>query len=324
MTPPPARKIRQVRRSKQNEMSLKSEKIWVDGKLVPWEEAKVHVLVHALHYGTAYFEGIRCYLLEDGQSAVFRLREHMRRLIDSGKILGFPLNYTVEQLSQAALDTIRANKLKECYIRPLAFLGLGDLGVYAPTNPVNVCIAVWPWGAYLGDEGLKNGIRAKVSSFTRHHVNVMMTKSKTGGNYINSVLAKAEVKRAGYDEAIMLDAEGYVSEASGENIFIVRDRKIKTTPLTSILPGITRDSVLTIARDRGYPITEERFTRDELYTAEEVFLTGTAAELTPVREVDDRPIGAGKRGAVTADLQQIFFDTVKGRNTKYAHWLTHL
>jgi branched-chain amino acid aminotransferase len=305
-------------------MSLKSEKIWVDGKLVPWEEAKVHVLVHALHYGTAYFEGIRCYLLEDGQSAVFRLREHMRRLIDSGKILGFPLHYTVEQLSQAALDTIRANKLKECYIRPLAFLGLGDLGVYAPTNPVNVCIAVWPWGAYLGDEGLKNGIRAKVSSFTRHHVNVMMTKSKTGGNYINSVLAKAEVKRAGYDEAIMLDAEGYVSEASGENIFIVRDRKIKTTPLTSILPGITRDSVLTIARDRGYPITEERFTRDELYTAEEVFLTGTAAELTPVREVDDRPIGAGKRGAVTADLQQIFFDTVKGRNTKYAHWLTHL
>jgi branched-chain amino acid aminotransferase len=305
-------------------MSVKTEKIWFDGKLVPWEEAKVHVLAHALHYGTAYFEGIRCYSLTDGRSAVFRLGEHMRRFLDSGKILGFPLSYSVEELNQATLDTIRTNKLKECYIRPLAFVGLGDMGLYAPDNPVNVCIAVWSWGAYLGDEGLKNGIRAKVSSYTRHHVNVMMTKSKAAGNYINSVLAKHEVKKAGYDEAIMLDAEGYVSEASGENIFIVRDGKVKTTPLTSILPGITRDSVLTIANDRGYGVVEERFTRDELYVADEAFFTGTAAELTPIREVDNRPIGSGKPGPVTADIQQAFFRAIKGKDKKYFAWLTYL
>lgn len=305
-------------------MSLKTEKIWLDGELVRWEDAKVHVLAHALHYGTAYFEGIRCYELADGRSAVFRLKEHIRRLADSGKILGFPLPYTQEQLCIATMELIRANKLKACYIRPLAFVGLGELGLYAPKNPINVCIAVWPWGAYLGDEGLQNGIRAKVSSFTRHHVNVMMTKSKAAGNYINSVLAKHEVKKSGYDEAIMLDAEGYVSEASGENIFIVRDRKIKTTPLTSILPGITRDSIITVARDKGYELVEERFTRDELYTADEAFFTGTAAELTPIREVDDRQIGAGSRGPVTEDIQKIFFDIIKGKQSRYEKWLAYL
>jgi branched-chain amino acid aminotransferase len=305
-------------------MSLKTEKIWLDGKLVDWEDAKVHVLVHALHYGTAYFEGIRCYALADGRSAVFRLLEHLRRFADSGKILGFPLPYSTAALEQATLEVIRLNKLKECYIRPLAFLGLGEMGLYAPNNPVNVCIAVWPWGAYLGDEGLQNGIRAKVSSFTRHHVNVMMTKSKAAGNYVNSVLAKSEVKNAGYDEAIMLDAEGYISEASGENIFIVRDRKVKTTPLTSILPGITRDSIVAITRDKGYEVVEERFTRDELYVADEAFFTGTAAELTPIREVDDRQIGAGRRGPVTADIQQAFFDVIKGKDAKYQKWLTYV
>jgi len=305
-------------------MSLKTEKIWLDGELVRWEDAKVHVLAHALHYGTAYFEGIRCYELADGRSAVFRLKEHIRRLADSGKILGFPLPYTQEQLCIATMDLIRANRLKACYIRPLAFVGLGELGLYAPKNPINVCIAVWPWGAYLGDEGLQNGIRAKVSSFTRHHVNAMMTKSKAAGNYINSVLAKHEVKKSGYDEAIMLDAEGYVSEASGENIFIVRDGKIKTTPLTSILPGITRDSIITVARDKGYELVEERFTRDELYTADEAFFTGTAAELTPIREVDDRQIGAGSRGPVTEDVQKTFFDIIKGKKSKYEKWLTCL
>jgi branched-chain amino acid aminotransferase len=305
-------------------MSLKTEKIWFDGKLVDWADAKVHVLVHGMHYGTGYFEGIRCYATADGRSAVFRLAEHMQRLADSGKILGFPLPYSVAELAQATLDVIRANKLKECYVRPLAFLGLGELGIYAPNNPVNVCIAVWPWGAYLGDEGLRNGIRTKISSFTRHHVNVMMTKSKATGNYVNSVLAKAEVKKAGYDEAIMLDAEGYVSEASGENIFIVRGGKLKTTPLTSILPGITRDSVLTLLRDRGYEVVEERFTRDELYIADEAFFTGTAAELTPIREVDDRPIGAGCRGPVAADIQQAFFDVIKGKNASYEQWLTYV
>jgi branched-chain amino acid aminotransferase len=305
-------------------MSLKTEKIWLDGELVKWEEAKVHVLSHALHYGTAYFEGIRCYELAGGESAVFRLEEHMRRLADSGKILGFPLPYSIEQLCKATIEVIRANKLKACYIRPLAFLGLGELGIYVPQNPINVCIAVWPWGAYLGDEGLKNGIRAKVSSYTRHHVNVMMTKSKTAGNYVNSVLAKAEVKKAGYDEAIMLDAEGYVSEASGENVFIVRDGKIKTTPLTSILPGITRDSIITLARDKGYEVVEERFTRDELYISDEAFLTGTAAELTPIREVDDRQVGAGRRGPVTEEIQNTFFDVIKGKNAIYKKWLAYL
>ena len=305
-------------------MSLKTEKIWFDGELIRWEEAKVHVLAHALHYGTGYFEGIRCYEMADGRSAVFRLPEHMRRFDDSGKILGFPLPYSVEQLCRATIDVIRANKLKACYIRPIAFLGLGDLGIYVPHNPVNVCIAVWPWGAYLGDDGLKNGIRAKVSSYTRHHVNVMMTKSKMTGNYVNSVLAKAEVKKAGYDEAVMLDGEGYVAEASGENIFIVRDGKIKTTPLTSILPGITRAAIITLARDRGYEVIEERFTRDELYIADEAFFTGTAAELTPIREVDDRRIGAGRRGPVTEDIQTTFFDVIKGKNPKYAKWLTYL
>jgi len=305
-------------------MSIKTDKIWLDGQLIHWEDAKVHVLTHALHYGTAYFEGIRCYELADGRSAVFRLPEHMRRLADSGKILGFPLPYTEAQVCQAALEVIRANNLKECYIRPLAFVGLGDLGLYAPDNPINVCIAVWPWGAYLGDDGLQKGIRAKISSYTRHHVNVMMTKSKAAGNYINSVLAKHEVKKAGYDEAIMLDAEGYVSEASGENIFMVRDRTIKTTPLTSILPGITRDSIIRLARDKGYEVVEERFTRDELYTADEAFFTGTAAELTPIREVDDRQIGAGRRGSVTEDVQKTFFDVVKGKNPKYKKWLAYV
>ena len=305
-------------------MSLKTEKIWFDGKLVDWEDAKVHVLAHGLHYGTGYFEGIRCYALADGRSAVFRLKEHIRRLADSGKILGFPLPYSVSELEQATLEVIRANKLKECYIRPLAFLGFGEMGVYAPHNPVNVCISVWPWGAYLGDEGLRNGIRAKISSFARHHVNVMMTKSKATGNYVNSVLAKAEAKRAGYDEAIMLDVDGYVSEASGENIFMVRGGKVKTTPLTSILPGITRDSIVTIAGDKGYKVIEERFTRDDLYTADEAFLTGTAAELTPIREVDDRQIGAGSRGPVTADIQQAFFDVIKGKDAKYQEWLAYV
>ena len=305
-------------------MSLKTEKIWFDGELIHWEDAKVHVLTHALHYGTAYFEGIRCYEMADGRSAVFRLPEHMRRLADSGKILGFPLPYTVEQMCEATLQLIRANRLRACYVRPLAFVGLGELGIYVPHNPLNVCIAVWPWGAYLGDDGLKNGIRAKVSSFTRHHVNVMMTKSKTAGNYVNSVLAKAEVKKAGYDEAVMLDSEGYVSEASGENVFIVRDGIIKTTPLTSILPGITRDSIITLARDKGYEVIEERFTRDELYIADEAFFTGTAAELTPIREVDDRCIGAGRRGLVTEDIQQTFFNVIKGKDHKYKKWLTYV
>jgi branched-chain amino acid aminotransferase len=305
-------------------MLLKGKKIWLDGEMVPWEEATVHVLTHALHYGTGYFEGIRCYALMDGRSAVFRLDEHLRRFLDSGKILGFPFLYPTDEIKKAVLDVIRENGLEECYIRPLAFVGLGEMGLYAPDNPIHVVVAAWPWGAYLGDEGIKNGIRAKVSSYTRHHVNVMMTKSKVSGNYVNSVLAKNEVKKAGYDEAIMLDTEGYVAEASGENIFIVRQRQIKTTPFTSVLPGITRDSVIAIARDKGYQVREERFTRDELYTADEAFFTGTAAEVTPIREVDNRKIGYGCPGPITLDLQHTFFDIIKGKDRKYAGWLTYL
>ncbi len=305
-------------------MSSKGKQIWMDGKMVPWDQAKVHVLVHSLHYGTGYFEGIRCYLLADGRSAVFRLAEHIRRFFDSGQILGFPVPFSPEDMEQAIRQVIKGNGLKECYIRPIAFVGGGEMGLHAPSNPIHVVVAAWPWGAYLGEDGIKNGIRAKVSSYTRHHVNVAMTKSKVSGNYVNSVLAKNEVKQAGYDEAIMLDTEGYVSEGSGENIFIVRDGRIKTTPNTSILPGITRDSVLTIARDREIPALEERFSRDELYVADEAFLTGTAAEVTPIREVDDRKIGRGCPGQVTRDVQQAFFDVIKGKEKKYSGWLTYL
>jgi len=305
-------------------VSSKGKQIWMDGKMVPWDQAKVHVLVHSLHYGTGYFEGIRCYLLADGRSAVFRLAEHIRRFFDSGQILGFPVPFSPEDMEQAIRQVIKGNGLKECYIRPIAFVGGGEMGLHAPSNPIHVVVAAWPWGAYLGEDGIKNGIRAKVSSYTRHHVNVAMTKSKVSGNYVNSVLAKNEVKQAGYDEAIMLDTEGYVSEGSGENIFIVRDGRIKTTPNTSILPGITRDSVLTIARDREIPTLEERFSRDELYVADEAFLTGTAAEVTPIREVDDRKIGRGCPGQVTRDVQQAFFDVIKGKEKKYSGWLTYL
>ena len=303
-------------------MSVRSEKIWVDGELVDWDDARFHVMSHALHYGTAYFEGIRCYSLEDERSAVFRLAEHLRRLRDSGHILGAPLPYSAEQMTEAVLEVIRVNRLKECYIRPLAFIGDGEMGLYALNNPVRVIVAAWSWGAYLGDEGIKLGIRAKVSSYTRHHVNVMMTNSKISGNYVNSVLAKHEAKLAGYDEAIMLDPAGCVSEASGENLFIVKDGELRTAPATSILPGINRASIIELARQKGYRVHEEPFARDALYIADEAFLTGTAAEVTPIREVDDRTIGEGKPGPVTLDLQQAFFDVIRGRDESHLHWLT--
>jgi branched-chain amino acid aminotransferase len=303
-------------------MSLKSEKIWMDGTLVNWEDANIHVMSHGLHYGTGYFEGIRCYGVEEGGSAVFRLREHIRRFKDSGCILGFDLPYSQERIEEAVLEVIRVNKLEECYIRPLAFVGAGEMGLYAAENPVHVVIAAWAWGAYLGDEGIRNGIRAKVSSYTRHHVNIMMTNSKISGNYVNSVLAKNEVKLAGYDEAIMLDCEGFVAEGSGENVFIVRDGVIKTPPCTSILPGITRNTVIQLGRDHGYNILEERFARDELYVADEVFLTGTAAEVTPIQEVDDRSIGTGTPGPVTLRLQESYFAVIRGKVEGYEHWLT--
>ena len=306
-------------------MVQKTSLIWMDGKLIPWESAMVHVLAHTIHYGMGAFEGIRCYKGSDGTSAVFRLKEHVDRLFESALIGGFEIPFSREEIKQAILDTLRENHLDEGYIRPIVFIGAGAMGVlFTKENPIHVCIAVWSWGAYLGEEGLKNGIRIRTSSYNRHHVNVMMTKAKICGNYVNSVLAKKEAVDTGYDEALMLDTDGYVAEASGENIFIVRNGSIKTTPLTSILPGITRDTVISLARDQGIQVIEQRFTRDELYTAEEAFFTGTAAEITPIREADNRTIGAGRPGPITSALQEDFFAVVRGENPKYSNWLVPL
>jgi len=300
-----------------------SEKIWLDGRLVPWKDAQIHVLTHSLHYGLSAFEGIRCYKGERG-SAIFRLNEHVDRLFASAHICLLPMPFGRKEIADAICETVRVNKLVECYIRPIVFVGYGDMGLYVPDNPTRVAIAAWPWGAYLGEDGLKNGIRAKISSFTRHHVNVSLTRAKIAGYYVNSIMAKREVKNSGYDEAILLDPEGYVSEGTGENIFLVRNGILKTTPLTSILEGITRNSIMELAHERGVKVVEERFTRDELYIADEVFMTGTAAELTPIREVDDRTVGTGKPGPITRDLQTAFFDIVHGRDSKHASWLSPL
>ncbi len=295
--------------------------IWFDGKMLPSEQAQVHVLTHALHYGSAVFEGIRAYACADGTSAVFRLEDHCKRLINSAKIMRLEVPYTVEQLVTACVETLQANKLPEGYVRPLSFVGNGEMGVYPGNNPVQTIIAAWSWGAYLGAEALENGISVKTSSFARSHVNTSMSKAKAAGNYINSILAKVEAKEDGYDEAVMLDTNGYVSEATGENIFIVRNGVIKTTPWTSILGGLTRDSVMTLAKDLGYTVEEQQFTRDEFYIADEAFFTGTAAEITPIRELDHRQIGAGHAGPVTKHLQKEYFGIVKGENPKYEGWL---
>lgn len=297
--------------------------IWFDGKLVPWNDAKIHVLSHGLHYGTGYFEGIRAYRCPDGSSAVFRLKDHMRRFLNSAKILGLPCPYDLPALEKAVLDTLVANRLEAGYIRPLSFAGYGGIGVLPDGNPIQTIVAVWPWGAYLGAEGMDRGVRVKTSSFSRIHPNTLMGKAKASGNYVNSVLAKMEAVKCGYDEALMLDVNGFVSEATGENVFIVRGNLLKTTPLTSILEGINRDSIIRLARDLGYEVVEQQFTRDELYCADEVFFCGTAAEVTPVREVDDRAIGAGHAGPVTKAVQKAFFEVVKGENARYADWLTH-
>lgn len=295
--------------------------IWFDGKMLPSEQAQVHVLTHALHYGSAVFEGIRAYACADGTSAVFRLEDHCKRLINSAKIMRLEVPFTPDQLVTACIETLKANELPEGYVRPLSFVGHGEMGVYPGHNPVQTIIAAWAWGAYLGAEALEKGIRVKTSSFARSHVNTSMSKSKAAGNYINSILAKVEAKEDGYDEAVMLDTNGYVSEATGENIFIVRNGVIKTTPWTSILGGLTRDSVMTLARDLGYTVEEQQFTRDEFYIADEAFFTGTAAEITPIRELDHRQIGEGHAGPVTKHLQKEYFAIVRGENPKYEGWL---
>jgi branched-chain amino acid aminotransferase len=298
--------------------------IWMDGRLVPWDDASVHVLTHTLHYGLGVFEGIRCYRTADGRSAIFRLAEHVRRLFESAHINLMKIPFTPQQIEAAIAETLRANGMTEGYIRPLAYIGHGAMGLNPGDNPIRVAIATWPWGKYLGDEGMELGIRAKVSTFSRHHVNAKMTKGKTCGDYVNSILAKREALLDGYDEAILLDTQGLVSEASGENIFVVRGGEIRTPPLPTVLDGITRGAIVTLARDKGIPVHDSPLARDELYIADEVFMTGTAAEVTPVREIDRRQIGAGRRGPITKTLQEAFFEVVAGKNRKYEGWLTYL
>ncbi len=297
--------------------------IWMDGKLVPWKEATVHVLAHSLHYGLGVFEGIRFYQQPVG-SAVFRLREHVERLLGSARIVQMKIPYAQNEIERAVLDVVRASGVASGYIRPIAFIGYGEMGLFVQNNPIHLCVAAWPWGTYLGEEGLKNGIRVCVSSFWRHHVNISMTRAKVTGYYVNSQLAKQEAKQAGYDEALLLDTEGYVAEGPGENIFIVRKGTLRTTPPTSILEGITRDAILQLAQERDIPAVQTRFTRDDLYLADEAFFTGTAAEVTPIREVDGRVIAAGKPGPVTQALQSAFFDVVSGKDARHAEWLTRI
>ncbi|MBF0519997.1 MAG: branched-chain amino acid transaminase [Nitrospirae bacterium] len=304
-------------------MISKTDKIWMDGKFVNWDDANVHILTHTLHYGLGVFEGIRCYKTDRGP-AIFRLKEHVQRLYDSSHICQIEIPYSPEVIEQAIIDVVKVNKLDECYIRPLVYIGYGLMGLYPKGNPINVAIAAWPWGKYLGEDGLTKGISVKISSYLRSHVNSNLTRAKVSGYYVNSQIAKKEAISMGYEEALLLDTEGYVSEGSGENIFIIRNGLIKTTPLTSILEGITRDTIMAMARDENIEIVETRFTRDELYIADEAFFTGTAAEITPIREVDNRKIGTGSPGAVTSKLQSIYFDTVKGKLSKYGHWLTYV
>jgi branched-chain amino acid aminotransferase len=302
-------------------MSDRDGKIWKDGELIEWRDAKVHVLTHSLHYGMAVFEGVRAYQTAQG-TAIFRLREHTERLFNSAKIFQMKIPFDLETVMQAQLQVVRENQLESCYLRPLVWIGDEKLGVSAQGNKIHISIAAWPWGAYLGENGINQGIRVKTSSFSRHHVNVSMVRAKASGYYINSILANQEALADGYDEALLLDTDGYVSEGSGENVFIVKKGRIYTPDLASCLDGITRDSVVTIARDLGFEVIEKRITRDEVYCADEAFFTGTAAEVTPIRELDNRVIGDGKRGAITEKLQAMFFDTVAGRAPQYRHWLT--
>lgn len=301
----------------------KSEKIWMDGKLVPWNEANIHVLTHTLHYGLGVFEGIRCYNSKEKGPAIFRLQEHVDRLFQSAVILGIDVPFSNKEIHDAIIQVVLENKLEECYIRPIVFLGDNKMGLNPKGVDVHCAIAAWQWGTYLGEDGLNKGIRVRVSSFTRHHVNITMTKAKACGYYINSILAKVEAHRDGYDEGILLDPSGYVSEGSGENIFIYSKGKLHTPALSSSnLDGITRDAVIKICKELDIGVEERNITRDELYIAEEVFLSGTAAEITPVREVDNRTIGKGEKGPITDKIQQTFFKIVRGNKSKFSKWLT--
>jgi branched-chain amino acid aminotransferase len=300
------------------------EKIWMDGELVDWRDAKIHVLSHALHYGSGVFEGIRAYETARG-AEVWHLDEHLKRLFRSAKLYHMDIPYSIDAMGDAIKEVIRANDLKACYIRPVVYRGYGEMGVNPLDAPINVFIAVWPWGAYLGEHALENGVSIKISSWRRNSQNALPSSAKATGQYINGVLAKMESIMAGYDEAVLLNDHGYITDGSGENLFIVRDRTVTTPPIQAgCLDGITRSSVITIARDLGYEVTEENLVRTDLYNADECFFTGTAAEITPIREVDHRPVGEGTRGPITKELQGAFFAATKGETEKYAGWLTYV
>ena len=295
--------------------------IWFDGKMVPWREAKTHLLTHTLHYGMGVFEGVRAYHAEQG-TAIFRLQEHTERLFNSAHILGMTVPYSREEINEAHIAAIKENKLDSAYIRPMFFYGSEGMGLRADNLKVHCMVAAWSWGAYLGDDAIQNGIRIRVSSFTRHHVNITMCRAKANGNYMNSMLALQEALHDGYDEALLLDSEGYVMEGSGENIFIIKEGVVYTPDLTSALDGITRKTVISLCEELGIPVIEKRITRDEVYIADEAFFTGTAAEVTPIREVDNRAIGCGGRGPITERLQTLYFDQVHGRRDEHPEWLT--
>ena len=303
-------------------MDDRDGKIWMDGQMVDWRDAKIHVLTHTLHYGCGAFEGVRAYKTDKG-TAIFRLKEHTERLFNSAKILRMPITFTQQELMQAQLDVVKANNLESCYLRPLVWLGSEKLGVSPKGAKVHAMVAAWAWGAYLGEEGLKRGIRVKTSSYTRHHVNITMTQAKAVSNYTNSILANLEATEDGYDEAMLLDSAGFVSEGAGENLFIIKDGKLYTPDLSAgALNGITRNTIFAICQDLGLELKEKRITRDEVYICDEAFFTGTAAEVTPIRELDRIQIGQGSRGPITEKIQAAFFDIVNGRNPKYAEWLT--
>ncbi len=303
-------------------MADRDGKIWMDGQLVEWRDAKIHVLTHTLHYGCGAFEGVRAYKTADG-TAIFRLKEHTERLFNSAKILRMKIPFTIDEVMAAQTQVVRENKLESCYLRPLTWVGSQKLGVSMKGNTIHLMVAAWPWGAYLGEDGMKNGIRVKISSYTRHHVNITMTQAKAVSNYTNSILANQEATDDGYDEAMLLDASGFVSEGAGENVFIVKDGVVYTPDLSAgALNGITRNTVLHICKDLGLELVQKRITRDEVYIADEAFFTGTAAEVTPIRELDRIALGNGSRGPITEKIQSAFFDIVNGRNPKYAHWLT--
>lgn len=301
----------------------KVKSIWMEGEFVDWDDAKLHLLTHTMHYGLGAFEGIRAYKRADGKTAIFRLHEHINRLFDSCKLMLIEPRFNREQVTAACIALLKENRMDEAYLRPIVWVGDGAMGVYAPDNPIRTAVVAWKWGAYLGAGAVEKGIRVKVSSWARHHIHVSLAKGKIMGQYTNSTLAKREAKMAGYDEAVLMDVQGYVSEGSGENLFMVKRGKLITPPLSaSILEGVTRDTILALAREEGLPVSEEMVTRDQLYLADEAFFTGTAAEVTPIREVDNRQIGEGGVGPITRRLQQRYFDVVKGSDTSHPEWLT--